>query len=56
MLTKIYLTIAIVLSVYKKCSNILWYFDGNSPLIICSKFIFKAKIMVICFCGALSAH
>ena len=38
MFTKIYLRIAIVLRFYKKCSNFLWYFDGNSPVIICSFF------------------
>ena len=36
MFTKTYLTIAIVLRCYKKCSNFLWYLDGNSPVIICS--------------------
>ena len=36
MFTKMHLTIAIVLSCYKKCSNFLWYFDGNSPVIICN--------------------
>ena len=38
MFTNIFLTIAIVLCSYKKCSNILCYFDGNSPVIICSYF------------------
>ena len=51
MFTKIYLTISIVLYCYNICSNFLWYFDGNFPVIICSQFIFKAKIMCICFCG-----
>ena len=55
MFTKIYLTIAVVLRCYKKCSNFLWYFDvnspvyfdDNSPMSICNG---------ICFCGALSAR
>ena len=42
---KIYLAIAIVLRCYKKCPNFLWYFDGNSPVIICSQFSFKTKIV-----------
>ena len=32
MFTEIYLTIAIVLRCYKKCSNFLWYFDDDSPV------------------------
>ena len=43
MFTKIYLAIAIVLHCYKKCSNFLWYFDDNSPVIICSYLISKQK-------------
>ena len=39
----------------QKSSNFLWYFDGNSPVIICSEYIFKTKIRCICFCGELSA-
>ena len=35
MVTKIYLPIVIVLCCYKECSCSLWYFDGNSPVIIC---------------------
>ena len=43
MFTKIYLAIAIVLRCYKKCSNFLWYFDDNSPVIICSYLTSKQK-------------
>ena len=39
MFTKIYLTIAIVLRCYKKCLSFLWYFDGNSPVIICKNYV-----------------
>ena len=46
----------IVLYCYKKCLNVLWYFDGTSAVITCSQFIFKTKVMCICFCGALSAR
>ena len=53
MFTKLYLTAVIVLRCYKKYSNFLWYFYGNSPEIICSQFVFKTKIMCICFCGVL---
>ena len=38
MFTWIYLTIVIVLRCHKKCSNFLWYVDGNSAVIICSLF------------------
>ena len=32
MFTEIYLTMAIVLHCYKKCSNFLWYFNDDSPV------------------------
>ena len=51
MFPKIYLIIAIVLRCCKKCSSFLWCFDGNCPVFICSQFIFKTKMMCICFCG-----
>ena len=44
MFTNIYFTIAMVLCCHKKCLNFLWYFDGNSSVIICSQFIFKTSI------------
>ena len=45
MFTKIYLTIAIVLCCYKKCSNFLWYFDSNSLSSLVSLFP-KQKLCV----------
>ena len=48
MFIKIYLTVAKVLHCYKKCSDFLQYFDGNSPVIIHSQFIFKTKTMFMC--------
>ena len=45
MFTKIYLTIAIVLRCYQKCSNFLWYFDSNSLSSVVSLFP-KQKLCV----------
>ena len=45
MFTRIYLANAIVfLRCYKKYSNFLWYFDGNSPLIIHSYLFSRQKL------------
>ena len=52
MFTGIYLANAIVLRCDKKYSIFLWYFDGNSPLII----YFQDKNYVYLFLRSHSAH
>ena len=49
MFTKIYFTIAIVLRCNKKCSNFLWYFDGNSVVSLISRQKLCVLVSVVSF-------